>query len=89
MVAEVQAAGSPDLSKGREVSAAMIRELGTFKPILVEAQGRARKLPVGKPVRFTKQAQTLGAGREVRRELPRVVSVESRTGRPGRRRRTL
>ena len=40
----------------------MLKELSTFKPILVEAQGRARKLPVDKPAAFTKQAQTLGAG---------------------------
>ena len=40
----------------------MLRELATFKPILVEAQGRARQLPVDKPARFTKLAQTLGAG---------------------------
>ena len=40
----------------------MLRELGTFRPILVEARGRARRLPVDQPARFTKLAQTLGAG---------------------------
>src|SRR5262249_49990028 len=62
MVAEVEAAGVPKLAKGPEVSAAMLKELGTFKPLLVEAQGRAKRLPVAKPSRFTKQAQSLGAG---------------------------
>ena len=62
MVAEVEAAGVPRLAKGRQVSAAMLRELGTFRPLLVEAQSRARQLPVARPARFTKQAQSLGAG---------------------------
>ena len=62
MVHEVQATGRPDLDNGDLVSAAMLRELATFKPILVEAQGRARELPVDKPAKFTKLAQTLGAG---------------------------
>ena len=38
MVADVEAAGVPDLPKGLKVSAAMRDELGTFKPLLVEAQ---------------------------------------------------
>jgi hypothetical protein len=62
MVAEVEAVGVPKLAQGPQVSAAMLKELGTFKPLLVEAQGRARRLPVAKPARFTKQAQSLGAG---------------------------
>ena len=62
MVARVQALGVPRLAKGREVSASMLQELGSFRPLLVEAQGRARRLPVAKPASFTKQAQTLGAG---------------------------
>jgi len=62
MVAEVEEAGVPDLANGTEVSAGMLRELGTFRPLLVDAQGRARRLPVDKPARFTKLAQTLGAG---------------------------
>ena len=62
MVAQVQAVGVPRLAKGPQVSASMLRELGSFRPLLVEAQGRARRLPVAKPASFTKQAQTLGAG---------------------------
>lgn len=62
MVAQVEAAGVPRLAKGSQVSASMLREIGTFRPLLVEAQGRARRLPVAKPATFTKQAQTLGAG---------------------------
>jgi hypothetical protein len=62
MVEEVQAAGAPDVDNGELVQAAMLRELATFRPILVEAQGRARKLPVDRPAAFTKLAQTLGAG---------------------------
>jgi hypothetical protein len=62
MVEEVRAAGRPDLAEGDLVRAAMLRELATFKPILVEAQGRARTLPVERPAKFTKLAQTLGAG---------------------------
>ena len=62
MVAQVEAAGAPRLAKGPKVSASMLRELATFRPLLVEAQGRARRLPVAKPATFTKQAQTLGAG---------------------------
>jgi hypothetical protein len=62
MVTQVEAAGTPRLAKGSQVSASMLRELGTFRPLLVEAQGRARRLPVAKPARFTKQAQMLGAG---------------------------
>src|SRR3954447_21629834 len=62
MVSEVEAAGIPRLTKGAQVSASMLKELHSFRPLLVEAQGRARRLPVGKPASFTKQAQTLGAG---------------------------
>jgi hypothetical protein len=62
MVAQVEAAGVPKLPKGPQVSDSLLRELAEFKPLLVEAQGRARRLPVEKPARFTKQAQTLGAG---------------------------
>jgi hypothetical protein len=62
MVEEVQAAGRPDLDNGDLVRAALLRELATFRPILVDAKGRAEKLPVDKPARFTKLAQTLGAG---------------------------
>jgi len=62
MVTEVEDAGVPALPNGTKVSAAMLRELGEFKPLLVDAQGRARRLPVDKPGKFTKQAQMLGAG---------------------------
>jgi len=62
MVEDIQTTGQPDLENGDLVSAAMLRELATFKPILVEAQGRAKQLPIDKPAKFTKLAQTLGAG---------------------------
>ena len=61
MLAKVEAAGVPNVTSGKKVSRSMLRELRSFRPILVHAQAKARRLPVANEARFTTQAQTLGA----------------------------
>ena len=60
MLVSVEAAGIPDVNNGDKVAAGVLKSLRVFRPILVEAQAKARKLPVGDEQLFTTQAQTLG-----------------------------
>jgi hypothetical protein len=60
MLAQVDAAGVPDLQNGDEVVKAMSAELGVYRPILVEARTKARNLPVNDESLFAPQAQSLG-----------------------------
>jgi hypothetical protein len=61
MLTAVEEAGVPDVNNGEKVAAALLRSLHGFRPILVEARAKARRLPVGDEQLFTTQAQTLGA----------------------------
>jgi hypothetical protein len=60
MLASVRDAGVPDLENGDAVVAEMSKELGVFRPILVEARTKARNLPVNDVTLFAPQAQALG-----------------------------
>jgi hypothetical protein len=61
LLAKVEEAGVPELGDGERVSGAVLAALRRFEPILLEAQRRARALPVGNERLFTMRAQTLGA----------------------------
>jgi hypothetical protein len=60
MLAAVDAAGVPDLDKGEKLSAALRAELAKFRPILVEARDKAKRLPVHDESLFASQAQSIG-----------------------------
>lgn len=61
MLAAVADAGVPDVNDGDKVATGMVQALRRFRPILVAARAKARRLPVGNEERFTTKAQTLGA----------------------------
>jgi hypothetical protein len=61
MLTAVEEAGVPDVTDGPQVSAALLESLRKFRPILIAAQAKARRLPIGDEQLFTTQAQRLGA----------------------------
>jgi hypothetical protein len=60
MVAAVAEVGVPDVEQGDTVAAALLRDLRRFRPILVEARDKARKLPLDDATSFATRAQSLG-----------------------------
>ncbi len=60
MLADIEAAGVPDVDNGEKVAAAVLKSLRVFRPILVEARAKAKTLPVDDEQLFTTQTQTLG-----------------------------
>jgi len=73
MLVAVGELGVPDVNEGPRVAASLKTSLRRFRTLLVEATARARRLPVGDEVRFTKQAQGLGTGFEMELAgLPRL-----------------
>ena len=61
LLAAVERAGVPDVNNGPQVTTALLRSLRKFRPILIEAEQKARRLPVRDEEQFTIQAQGLGA----------------------------
>ncbi len=60
MLVEVEEVGVPDVNDGEKVAASLLASLRRFRPILIEARAKARRLPLGDESVFAPRAQQLG-----------------------------